>query len=76
MSLGEALKRLEALGDERMRAQYRKHGSGDNQFGIRLGDIRKLATGIRSDPSPAIALWETGIVDARLWINKMVKRNR
>jgi 3-methyladenine DNA glycosylase AlkD len=66
MTLKETLKQLEALGNEKMRAQNRKHGCGDNQFGVRLGDIRKLATEIKTNHELAIALWETGNVDARL----------
>lgn len=66
MTLKETLKRLEALGHERMRAQNRKHGAGDNQFGVRLGDIRKLATTIKTNHELAIALSETGNIDAQL----------
>jgi hypothetical protein len=40
MTLKETLKQLEALGNQKMRAQNRKHGASDNQFGVRLGDIR------------------------------------
>lgn len=36
MSLEEALAQLESLGNERMRAQNRRNGAGDNQFGITL----------------------------------------
>ena len=42
-TLKEALAQLEALGNEKVRAQNSKNGAGDNQFGVRLGDIRKLA---------------------------------
>ena len=40
----ETLQQLEALGNERMRAQNRRHGAGDKQFGVRLGDIRSWPT--------------------------------
>jgi 3-methyladenine DNA glycosylase AlkD len=66
MILKETLKQLEALGNEKVRAQNRKLGGGDNQFGVRLGDIRKLATKVKTNHELAIALWETGNVDARL----------
>ena len=67
MTLKEALARLEALGDERMRAQNIRHGAGNHdQFGVRLGDIRNLAKEIKTDHELALALWETGNVDARL----------
>lgn len=66
MTLEEALARLEALGDEKMRAQNVKRGAGDNQFGVLLGDIRKVAKEIKTDHGLALALWETGNIDARL----------
>ena len=66
MTLKDTLKKLEALGNEKMRAQNKKHGSGDNQFGVRLGDIRTLAEKIKVNHELALALWETGNLDARL----------
>ncbi|MBX3051929.1 MAG: DNA alkylation repair protein [Caldilineaceae bacterium] len=66
MNLQEALTQLEALGSERTRAQNARKGAGDKQFGVRLGDIRKLAKQIKSNHELALALWETGIVDAQL----------
>ena len=65
-TLKEALAQLEALGNEKVRAQNSKNGAGENQFGVRLGDIRKLATKIKTNHALAIDLWETGNVDARL----------
>ncbi len=66
MTLENTLSRLKALGNERMRAQNKKNGAGDNQFGVRLGDIRKLAKEIKANHELAIALWETRNIDARL----------
>jgi 3-methyladenine DNA glycosylase AlkD len=65
-TLKETLAQLEALGNEKVRAQNNKNGAGDNQFGVPLGDIRKLATKIKTNHALAIALWETGNIDARL----------
>jgi 3-methyladenine DNA glycosylase AlkD len=36
------------------------------QFGVPLGDIRKVAAGIKSDHELAMSLWETRIIDAQL----------
>jgi 3-methyladenine DNA glycosylase AlkD len=66
MTLKESLKQLEALGSEKMRAQNRKRGADDHQFGVRLGDIRKLAEKIKTNHEMAIALWQNGNLDARL----------
>jgi hypothetical protein len=49
MTLEDALARLESLGNAKMRAQNRKRGADDNQFGVRHGDIRKLAATIKTD---------------------------
>lgn len=66
MTLQETLAQLESLGNEKVRAHNKKYGAGDHQFGVKLGDIRKLAKRIKTDHVLAIALWETGNVDARL----------
>ncbi|MBK1833581.1 DNA alkylation repair protein [Roseibacillus ishigakijimensis] len=66
MKLPEALRRLEELGDDKVKAQNAKRGAGDNQFGVRRGDLRKLAKEITPDPALAHALWLTGNLDAQL----------
>lgn len=66
MTPKEALAKLEALGDEKVCAQNRKNGAGKNQFGVRHGDIRKLAAKIKGDHELALALWKTANIDARL----------
>jgi 3-methyladenine DNA glycosylase AlkD len=65
MTLDEALKQLEALGNAKVRAQNAKGGAGDNQFGVSLGDIRVLAKKIRTNHELALSLWETGNIDAQ-----------
>jgi 3-methyladenine DNA glycosylase AlkD len=73
MTLDETLKQLEALGNEKMRAYNTKHGAGDNQFGLSLGDIRVLAKKIRTDHPLALSLWETGNVDAQLLATLLIQ---
>jgi 3-methyladenine DNA glycosylase AlkD len=65
-TVADALARLEALGHERVRELNRKHGVGDAQFGVRLGDVRKLAKELRSDHELGLALWATGHFEGRL----------
>ena len=65
-TLKDALAQLQALGNEKVRAQNRRNGAGDNQFGVRLGDIRKLAKSLKLNHALALALWDTGNLDARL----------
>lgn len=66
ITVEDMLEQLEALGNEKVRAQNKKRGAGDNQFGVKLGDIRKLAAKIKSDHELALALWDTGNVEAQL----------
>ncbi|WP_129714344.1 DNA alkylation repair protein [Pedobacter sp. SYP-B3415] len=66
MTLQETLTRLQNLGTEKMRAFNRKNGAHENQFGLKMGDIRKVAAKIKTNHELALALWETGNIDARL----------
>src|SRR5262245_20134011 len=66
MTLKDVLTQLKSLGDEKVRAHNKKNGDGDNQFGVRHGDIRKLAAKVKTNHRLAIALWDTGNIDARL----------
>src|SRR5262245_41688192 len=65
MTLEETLRQLESLGNEAVRKQNAKWGAGDNQFGVKHGDIRVLAKKIKTDPELAMSLWETGNIDAQ-----------
>lgn len=73
MTLKDVLARLESMGDEKVRRHNRKFGAGGNQFGVKHGDIRKLAATIKADPALAHALWQTGNVDAQLLAVLLVK---
>jgi 3-methyladenine DNA glycosylase AlkD len=65
MTLKETLAQLKALGDAKVRAHNKKNGAGENQFGVKMGDIRKLAKQVKTDHKLALALWETKNVDAQ-----------
>jgi 3-methyladenine DNA glycosylase AlkD len=73
VSLKEALAQLETLGNEQVRARNKKNGAGDNQYGVKLGDIRKLAEQIKTNDALARVLWETGNIDARLLAILLIK---
>jgi 3-methyladenine DNA glycosylase AlkD len=66
ITLKETLSRLQELGSEKMRMQNKKSGAGDNQYGVKHGDIRTLARKIKSNHKLALSLWETQNIDARL----------
>jgi 3-methyladenine DNA glycosylase AlkD len=72
MTLAEVLKQLKSLGDEKVRAQNKKGGAGDNQFGVKRGDLRVLAKKLKTDHALANALWATGNVDAQFLATLLV----
>jgi 3-methyladenine DNA glycosylase AlkD len=77
-TLEEALRQLEALGNASVRAQNAKSGpwgcgAGDNQFGVKHGDIRVLAKKIKPDHTLAMSLWETGNIDAQYLAILLIK---
>lgn len=66
MTVKEVLAKLESLGDEARRKHNAKWGAPDNQFGVKMGDIRAVAKKIKTDHALAMELWETGNVDAQM----------
>ena len=66
MTARQALAELEALGNDSTRAHNLKFGAGENQFGVKMGDIRAMAKKIKTDHHLGLELWETGNVDAKL----------
>ena len=73
ITLKDTLAQLEALGSEKVRGQNSKNGADNNQFGVRHGDIRKLAAEIKVNHELAINLWDTGNIDARLLAILLIK---
>jgi 3-methyladenine DNA glycosylase AlkD len=73
MNVKEILAQLKSLGDDARRKHNVKSGAPDNQFGVRLGDIRAIAKKLKSDQKLALALWETGNVEAQLLATLLMK---
>ena len=73
MTLNETLKQLKSLGNEKTRAHNTRYGAGDNQFGVKHGDIRVLAKKIGANQELARSLWETGNADAQLLATLLIK---
>ena len=63
MTVNEVLARLKSLGDDVRRAHNTKAGAPDNQFGVKLGDIRAMAKKLKTDHELALNLWDTGNVE-------------
>lgn len=66
MTVNEILTRFKSLGDDARRKHNIKAGAPDNQFGVKLGDIRTIAKKIKTDHKLALDLWDTGNVEAQL----------
>jgi 3-methyladenine DNA glycosylase AlkD len=75
MTLEETLRQLESLGNAGVRAQNAKSGAGDNQFGVKRGDLRILANKIKTNHDLALSLWKTGTIDAQFLATLLIKVN-
>jgi 3-methyladenine DNA glycosylase AlkD len=73
MTVDEILARLKSLGDDARRAHNTKAGAPDNQFGVKLGDVRAMAKKIKTDHKLALNLWNTGNVEAQLLATLIIK---
>jgi 3-methyladenine DNA glycosylase AlkD len=73
MTVKEILAQLKSLGDDARRKHNTKAGAPDNQFGVKLGDVRAIAKKIKADRQLALDLWETGNVEAQLIATLIVK---
>jgi 3-methyladenine DNA glycosylase AlkD len=76
MTRQEALQELQALADPAVLARNSRADATDNQFGVKLGDIRKLAKRIKSNHELGLELWATGNVDAQLLGTLVIKPRR
>lgn len=65
MTKEEILSELKLLGTEKQYNYNLKKGAGENQFGVKMGDIRKLAKMVKPNLDLALDLWETENLDAR-----------
>ena len=63
--LNDVMTELKSLGTEQNRKIYRRHGAGDNQFGVSFANLRKLAKRLKPNNELADELWRTENQDAR-----------
>jgi 3-methyladenine DNA glycosylase AlkD len=66
MNRNSALRELKRRGTAQNRKVYRRHGVGENMYGVSFGDLRLLAKQIKVDQDLAIQLWATGNHDAQI----------
>lgn len=60
------LAEMESLGTEQARKTYKRHGIGDNQFGMSYSNYGKLQKRIKTNHALAIDLWNSGIHDGQI----------
>lgn len=51
---------------EAFRRVYTKQGAGDKVFGVKMGDLRALAKGLKKQHALGLALWDSGWFEARV----------
>ena len=73
MTVKDIFARFATLGDDARRRHNTKSGAPDNQFGVKLGDIRTIAKTIKTDQRLALELWGTGNLEAQLLAALIVK---
>lgn len=57
---------LKKLGKPQTAAIYKRHGAGDNVFGVLTSEIARLQKKIKVDHALAMELWKTGNAEARV----------
>jgi 3-methyladenine DNA glycosylase AlkD len=66
MDLQQALATLKSLGTEQNRKIYRRHGAGEDVYGVSFAHLKDLKKKIKTDHELAVALWNSGNHDARM----------
>ena len=66
MTAKAILAELKALGSAQTRTIYKRHGVGDNQYGVSYANLKTLKKKVNVDHGAAQQLWATGNHDARV----------
>jgi len=64
MTYEEVMSELEAMADERTKWTYLNHGAKEPLFGVKIGDLKKLAKAVKKDQELAVRLFDSGNSDA------------
>lgn len=65
MELTALMSELQSMGSPQTVKTYRRHGAGEDVFGVSYADLKKLKKKIGPNHDLAMELWQTGNVDAR-----------
>jgi 3-methyladenine DNA glycosylase AlkD len=66
MNVQEALDTLKSLGTEQNRKIYRRHGAGEDVYGVSFAHLKDLKKKIKTDHELGVGLWNSGNHDARM----------
>jgi 3-methyladenine DNA glycosylase AlkD len=76
MKLQETLDTLKALGNEQFRKTYRRHGAGEDVYGVSTAHLKDLQKKVKIDQDLAAGLWNSGNHDARILAAKVADPER
>lgn len=65
MTTQEILSQLEAMGNENTKRVLAKHGAPDNQYGVKIEDLKKIQKVVKKDYTLSLNLYESGNADAQ-----------
>ena len=66
MNADEILATLKKLGKPQTAAIYKRHGAGNDVFGVLTAELVKIQKKIKCDHALAIDLWKTGNAEAQI----------
>jgi 3-methyladenine DNA glycosylase AlkD len=66
MTAAEVLDQLRERGKESFRKTYRRHGAGEQVFGVSTADLKSLQKALKKDAALARELWASGWYEARI----------
>jgi 3-methyladenine DNA glycosylase AlkD len=76
MTLEATMRELEKAGSEQTRKTYRRHGADEPLFGVSFATFKVMTKKIGVDHELALALWDTGNLDARILAIKIADPER
>lgn len=71
-TVSEVMAELESKASEAVRKVYAKQAAGSTLLGVKMGDLRTMAGKLKKQHALALALWETGLFEARIMATMMM----
>lgn len=67
----QVMKQLKTAGTAQNRKVYARHGAPENMFGVSYANLGALKKQIKTDHDLAMALWDSGVLDAQVLAAKV-----